>query len=77
MKQFIERNMVWLVLLLVLCVKCYDYFLPSGSWDLNRATGWSWDIENAIWYMVFSPNLVYLLGYTFTKLYKRYHLFYL
>ncbi len=76
MKQLIERNMVWLVLLLILCVKCYDYLVPSTSWDLNRATGWSWDVKNAIWYMFFSSNLVYLSGYAITKLYKRYHLFY-
>lgn len=75
MKQLIERNMVWMVLLLTLCVKGYDYLFPSGSWDLNRSIGWSWDIKNAIWHMIFSSNVIFLVGYALTKIFKRYHLF--
>ena len=67
--------MVWLVLLITLCVKGYDYLFPSTSWNLNQTIGWGWDIENAIWYMLFSSNIIFLVGYALTKIFKRYHLF--
>jgi hypothetical protein len=43
MKNFLEKNMVWVTMILMIVLSLFQvYYTLTSTWTLNRTIGWGW-----------------------------------
>ncbi len=56
MKNFIEKNTFWIILIISLVMSAIIAYNQIGSWNLNRTIGWGWDVTNFLWWIM--PSVI-------------------